>query len=97
MTNWFGDLGAFIGGLTGNPDIAVGTAGASPGTFISGIGGEIGGAIESGFLALIMDIWSSILGPLQILAGSAVILVALSFLMSEQLAAVAPMLAGALG
>lgn len=97
MGNWFGDIGAFVAGLTGNPGIATSTAGENPSTWISGIGGDIAGAIESGFLALTMDIWSAVLGPLQILLGSVVILIALSFLMSEQLASVAPMLAGAFG
>jgi hypothetical protein len=73
--NWFS-------GLAGAADSAV-TG------FFSDIGGKIAAAIEAGFVALFGDVWRVIVGPLEILAGALIIVVALGIAFKHDVAGIA--------
>ena len=82
---WIGQLlasgvsGAVGATATATSQIAQGAAkGAEQVTqTISGIPGAIASALESGFLAIIKDIWNVIIGPLEIVIGFVFIILAL--------------------
>lgn len=77
-------------------DPAAGIASAATGqfqNFFSNVGGGIASGLEAGIDQIFLDLWNEIIGPLEIIAGSIVILIALSFLMSDNLASFAPLIA----
>lgn len=85
MPPWLQGLvnGLFPGTSAGNV--------STPGNWITGIGGQVASALEAGFVQTLQDIWNAVLGPLEIIGGSIVILIALSFMMSDNLVALAPL------
>lgn len=65
----------------------------NPDSWLGGLGGMIATGIESGFVALLKDLWDVILGPLEILAGAVVAFVIIAYIFKDDLAAVAPLIA----
>lgn len=88
--NWWG---SFWQGIWAG---ATGGAGA-PGNPLSQAWASLGAGIETGFIATLKDIWSTILGPLEILFGFWLIWMAILLLFAEDVmklaAAVGPAIA----
>ena len=64
----------------------------TPASWITGIGGDIGSGIESGFVHFLTDLWDVILGPLEIIAGSILGLIILMYAFKDDLMSIAPQL-----
>jgi hypothetical protein len=92
--NWFNDLMTLLGGTTSNPDLANATP-TSIGAWASGIGGDLASGIETGFVSVMKDLWSVIVGPLEMIAGILIILMTLGLAFKDDLLSVAgPLIAG---
>lgn len=53
--------------------------------WFSSLGGEIGSGIEAGFAAVISDVWNVIVGPVEVIAGVIIIIVALVFAFKDDI------------
>lgn len=85
MANWWNE---FVGSV--ESILGVGSAPSNPiGNFLSSISGQIGSAIESGFIAILKDLWDVILGPLEIIAGAVIIAMAFLLLFKNDLIGIA--------
>lgn len=58
-------------------------------SWASSMGGSIASGLESGFLAIIKDLWDVILGPVEIILGALLILFAIIFIFSSDITRVA--------
>lgn len=85
MANWWND---FVGSV--ESILGIGGAPSNPiGNFLNSIAGQIGSAIESGFIAILKDLWDVILGPLEIIAGMVIIAMAFLLLFKNDLTGIA--------
>lgn len=64
--------------------------------WLKSMGADIGSGIESGFVTVIQDIWNVIVGPIEVLAGLAIVFVTFIAYFKDDIAAVAPMVIGAM-
>jgi hypothetical protein len=55
------------------------------GSWLSGIGGDIGSGIEAGAVAIFGDLWDVIEGPLLTLLGVVIIVITLSWAFKNQI------------
>lgn len=84
--SWFGGvLGGVIKDLTGASDPVT--------NWFKNLGGQLASAFEAGFLSLFKDIWDVIVGPLEILAGALIIVVALGIAFKDDVAGLATLMA----
>jgi len=89
MSNPFSDVVGFFEGLyTGTWNFGGTIANAITGWFTS-TAGSIATAIESGFLSIFKDLWDVIIGPLEVIVGAILIIMAIVFLTKDDLAQVA--------
>lgn len=58
------------------------------------LAGDLASGIESGFLAIIKDIWDVILGPIEVILGVVIFIAALVLAMKNDLIAIAGMAKG---
>lgn len=81
---WWENFTTSVGDLIGgNPAGAIGT-------WLTSSGGGIAAGIETGVLAFFKDIWDAILGPLEIILGAIIMLIAFGFLFKNDLMALIP-------
>jgi hypothetical protein len=73
--------------LNGNSPIG------NPASWLTGLGGMIASGLESGFVAFITDLWSGIVGYVEIFAGAMLALACILFIFKNDLMALAPLLA----
>jgi hypothetical protein len=89
MSNPFGDIADFFSGLAGGTasDIAQGVTGlpSAVESWFAGVGGQIASALEAGFIATLKDVFSVVIGPLEIAVGAVLILFALIFAFKDDL------------
>lgn len=77
LSNPLGNTGGIIGGWAGS--------------WLKSVGADIGSGIESGFVTVLQDIWNVIVGPIEVLAGLALVLITFIAYFKDDIAAVAPM------
>jgi hypothetical protein len=58
------------------------------GSWLSGIGGEIGSGIEAGAVAIFGDLWDVVEGPLLVLLGAVIIIITLTWALKNQVIAI---------
>ena len=73
--NWAGDVSKWFGSNVGD--------------FFKGLAGQLAGAFEVGALAIFKDVWYVISGPIEILAGALLALIALGIAFRNDIAGVA--------
>jgi len=75
MANWWSD---FTGAVE---DIVKGTTPTNPvSNWLGSTGGAIASGIEGGVVAFLKDIWDFILGPVEVITGVIIILIAFGIL-----------------
>ena len=85
MANPLGAIADLFSGLIGGgtADITTGITGVQG--WLSSAAGQLASAIESGFLAVIKDLWDVVIGPIEVFIGAMIILFALIFLFKNDL------------
>jgi len=95
---WFTSEGAAKSNIAAQSSIFNGQIPGS--SWLTGLGGMIASGLESGFVAFITDLWSGIVGYVEIFAGAFLALCCIVFIFKNDLMALAPLalaLAGLLG
>jgi hypothetical protein len=72
-----------------------GSKAADPASWLSGLGGLLASGLESGFIAIIKDLWKLLLPALEILSGVILLIITLAFAFKDDLMKLAPLAAAA--
>jgi|SRR5215472_1101308 len=85
----------FHGGIPSSPQNAEAElqAGNPVSAFLSSTAGAIGRGLESGIIAILKDIWDVILGPLEIIAGAVLVIMAFMLMFRRDLMSIARLIA----
>ncbi len=65
--------------------------GLNPANWLTGLGGLIASGLESGFVAFITDLWSGIVGYVEIFTGALLALIIIIFVFRADLMSLAPL------
>lgn len=84
----FPGSGSIISDLTNAPSAVQ--------NWFKSLAGQLASAFETGFLALIKDIWDVVVGPVEILAGALIVVIALGIAFKNDVAGLAPVFAAAM-
>lgn len=86
MANWWNDFTSAVG------DIVDGTTPTNPvSNWLGSMGGSIASGIEGGVVAFLKDLWDLIIGPLEVITGIVIILIAFGILIrGDVLGAIMP-------
>jgi hypothetical protein len=83
--NWINNFGQ--GAQAGN-----GLSQLNPLNWLSSLGGDIASGLESGFINILKDIWSVIVGPLEVIAGALLAMAILTIYFKNDIGSVAGMI-----
>lgn len=82
--NIFGDIVHWFSGITGDLTKPITD-------FIQSLAGQIAAGLESGLIAILGDVWKVLVGPLELIAGALIAVIAFGLLFrNDVVGAIAP-------